>query len=156
MDLEDLRQLFQTCYEARQIKSLMPMLPQGFKPRYLNIIEIIGSYQKNNITPKISDVSQSLSITTPSVTKLINELETMQILTKNNSIQDKRVVEVSLTSMGEEYYQTYIENFKKIIAAKMTDVSSEDVATTKKTIHRLFEEITDFSSGNLKEEIIRD
>ena len=88
---------------------------------------------------RVSDISQYLNITTPSVTKLIQELEKMKALKKDSQKEDKRVSLVCLTDYGLELQEKYVTNYHKEWADKLQDVTQDEEDTVIRVIKRLSE-----------------
>ena len=88
---------------------------------------------------KISDVSDFLGGTRPSVTKLIRELESHGALTKTPDTCDKRIIWLQLTPLGEEYYDFYCLQYHNWLSKVLGEIPQEDFETTVRTIFRVQE-----------------
>ena len=75
MNIDKFKELIDSCFIAKKITETMEELPKGFKPRHIHVIDSIYQLSKKKSDVRISDVSSKLNVTTPSITKLINELE---------------------------------------------------------------------------------
>lgn len=137
MDSIQIKLLLDSCFVAKNVIEKMKQLPTGFKPRHIHIIDAISRLSNNMDEVRVSDVSHQLNITTPSVTKLINELEEKGIVGKHEHAEDKRVTLVELTKLGKEYEQKYVEQYHAEWAQKLADVSDEDIQTVVCTLNKL-------------------
>lgn len=100
MEIEAVQELMAACHEAKRITELLPKLPKGMTPRHIGVIDAIhGLSREGDVC--VSAVSARLGITRPSVTRLIGELEQLGAVGKQADTNDKRVVWVSLTALGQ-------------------------------------------------------
>lgn len=137
MNSNQIKLLLDSCFVAKNITEKMKPLPAGLKPRHIHIIDAISRLVEKMDEVRISDVSHQLNITMPSVTKLINELEGENVVHKHAQAEDKRVTLVTLTPLGKEYEQKYVEQYHSEWAQKLTDVSDRDVQTVVSTLSKL-------------------
>lgn len=75
----------------------------GYKPSEITMLICI----MNNVTSdhpgmKVSDISSILHVTSPTVTQLINRLETNELVKRTMDQKDRRAVRVNLTDKGEK------------------------------------------------------
>ena len=77
MNTTSLKQLLDTCFTAKRIVETLPELPKGIKPRHIHVLDAIQDIQKQQGMCRVSDVSTKLNITMPSITKLVQELESL-------------------------------------------------------------------------------
>lgn len=84
MKLENVKSLLDVCFKAKRITEIMPALPKGIKPRHIHVLECIKALGIEQKEVRVSDISRKLNITTPSVTKLINELEHLELISKSS------------------------------------------------------------------------
>lgn len=85
---------------------------------------------------KISDVSDFLGGTRPSVTKLIRELESCGALIKTPDTSDKRIIWLQLTPLGEQYYEFYGLQYHTWLSQVLDEIPKEDLETTIRTIYQ--------------------
>ena len=74
---------------------------------------------------RVSDVSEGLNITMPSITRLIQELESMEMLEKYPDGEDKRVTLLKLTEKGEICVKRYVYDFHREWAENLSSVSNK-------------------------------
>lgn len=140
-----IRNLLDSCFLAKKITEMMPKLPKNVKPRHIHIITSIA-ISKRADPPRVSDVSNDLNVTMPSITKLINEMELMKIIEKSPVIGDKRAFNLTLTPLGLEYYQTYVVEYHGRLADEFSMLDFNDCQIMINTIKRLYEGINHVSS----------
>lgn len=134
-----LRRLLDACFIGKRITELIPPLPKGLKPRHIHVIEIIHLLQEEQEIVRVSDVSDALHITTPSVTKLINELFAIGAVEKHPFREDKRITALVLTPLGVRYYQIYIQDYHSRLMVLLKDLPIDDCETTFKTLESMYE-----------------
>lgn len=101
-------ELIDALYLARKALDLLPPLPNGVRKSHLQVMQAIQKITRINQTVRVTDVSKLLNITSPNITKLLNELEEMQMITKSSCSHDKRAVLVELTELGMENVKRYV------------------------------------------------
>ena len=77
--------------------------------------------------------------TRPSVTRLIGELEQLGAVGKQADTNDKRVVWVSLTALGQQYYDFYVFGYHSFLAECFEELDPADLCTTAETIRRVYQ-----------------
>ena len=87
---------------------------------------------------KVSDVSEYLEVTRPSITRLIRELETLGAVSKIADTQDKRIVWLELTDLGHRYYDKYIRRYFSWIGRQLEDMEPEELLTAAGAIERVY------------------
>lgn len=127
MNIDKFKELIDSCFIAKKITETMEELPKGFKPRHIHVIDSIYELSKAKSDVRISDVSSKLNVTTPSITKLINELEEKAVVEKYTISDDKRVILVKLTDIGMNYHQYYVTDYHTLWSSNLKDISDEDV-----------------------------
>lgn len=138
MTEELLQNLFDACFYGKQITELLPPLPKKMKPRHLDVIATIHNLLEKQAYVRVSDVSGAMRVTTPSVTKLINELESLGIIKKHANRADKRVTTVTLTSAGMACYSLHIQYYHSKLAQILGSLDEKDCAATIQTMEKMY------------------
>lgn len=138
MDISVIKNFLTACHEAKRITELMPPLPEGMTARHIYVIDAVWQCKQEKNLVKVSDVSDYLRVTRPSITKLIQELETLQVIEKFPDANDKRVVLLQLTDLGLQYYKFYVEQYQSWLYEKLKDIRPEDFQVTIGTIDRVY------------------
>lgn len=150
MDRYKVKNLIDSFFVAKRITEIMPELPKGLKPRHIHVINSIAEIRKIKDKVCVSDISSALKVTTPSVTKLINELYEMNIVKKEHEDVDKRIVTLYLTDLGEEYYNYYIIEYHNKIAEKLKNIEDENCEMAIDIINKVYEVIKSIESEEIK------
>ena len=88
---------------------------------------------------KISDISDTLHLPRPGVTRTVKEMEDKGFLKKTTSDADGRITYLSITEAGKKLSQTYNDRFFSQLAPLLTDISQEEANCTIRTIEKLYQ-----------------
>ena len=111
----------------------------------MRAIECIGSGKKRGRT--VTEISQELDITLPSVTAMVKRLEKKGYAVKQRNTVDGRQVNIRLTESGYQAYVGYLFVQRKMINAVRGSIQDEDVAVLLRSLKGLNE----FFSQKLEE-----
>ena len=137
MDTTNLKSLLDACFTAKHVIETLPELPKEMKPRHIHVLDQIDSICEEYGECRISDVSEGLNITMPSVTKLAQELETMHLIEKFPDRSDKRVTLLKLTDQGLSCVKKYVYDLHTKWADNLSFISNEEVQKTIWIIEQL-------------------
>lgn len=138
MNTTSLKHLLDACFLAKRIVETLPELPKNMKPRHIHVLDAIGEISAQQGMCRVSDVSGRLGITTPSVTKLIQELERMELLVKYPDEQDKRISLLSLTDAGRECVRHHVVEFHSEWAKELGDITDEQAEEAIAVLEQLW------------------
>lgn len=150
MDTKNLKKLLDVCYVAKRVVETLPELPKGMKPRHIHVLDAVYETQSSQGMCRVSDVSTRLNITTPSVTKLIQELEQKKLIEKYMDAGDKRVVLLRLTKEGMSCVKRYVVDFHQEWAKELGDVADSQVDETVYLIEHLLDTMPGRKEGRRK------
>lgn len=139
LSIKAIKTLLTTCQEAKRITELQPPLPEGLTPGNLKVLDYIDYLERTTQPPKVSDVANLLQVTRPSVTRLVSELEAINVIEKIADKQDKRIVRLRLTNLGHCLHTYYVRQYHNWLATQITNISEADVLTTFTTINKLYQ-----------------
>ena len=71
MTTEKIKRMLDACYQAKRIRELLPPLPQGVTPSYIQYLDNIHALGKQGIQVKISDISDVMNLPRPGVTRTV-------------------------------------------------------------------------------------
>lgn len=134
MNILLIREFIDSCHTADKIISMFPKLPDGLTPRHIKVILAIHEQLEASGTAKISDISTAMNSTKPSITKLINELAEHGAVIKTPDSCDKRITRISLTDVGEHYYDSYCIKNHSQLAEILAEIPDEDFEITVRTM----------------------
>lgn len=137
MTIAMIKSLLDACYQAKRIRDLLPPLPKGVAPAYIQYLDAIGQLERQGVRVRVSDIGDALDIPRPGVTRTVKEMEAKGYLRKTASEEDGRVTYITATEAGKLLSQRYSEHYFSLLAPQLADISDEDAACTIRTIERM-------------------
>lgn len=138
MTTTQIKKLLDTCYVAGRVRGLLPPLPQGVLPSYIQYLDVIHTLSQRGEPVRVSDVSDALDLPRPGVTRTVKEMEAKGYLAKTASAEDRRVTYLSLTEAGQQLYAQYDTEYFRALLPALAGVSDADAACTIRTIETLY------------------
>ena len=139
MDISTIKALLDACYQAKRVRDLLPALPNGVSSSHIQYLDIIEQLENRGMKVKISDISDTLHLPRPGVTRTVKEMEDKGFLKKTTSDADGRITYLSITEAGKKLSQTYNDRFFSQLAPLLTDISQEEANCTIRTIEKLYQ-----------------
>lgn len=139
MKIETIKSMFDACYKAKRIRDMLPTLPKGVTSSYIHYLDTVESLERKGIRVKVSDISDSLRIPRPGVTRTVKEMEAKGYLCKQTSSEDGRITYISITENGKQLSEIYNEQYFNRLAPFLEDISEEDAACTIRTIEKFYQ-----------------
>ena len=139
MTNEKVKRMLDACYQAKRIRELLPPLPQGVMPSYIQYMDTIQKLEKQGIQVKVSDISSVMNLPRPGVTRTVKEMETKGYLHKFASKEDGRVTYIAVTRKGTNLSQKYDEQYFKSLLPYMEEISDEDAECMIRTIEKFYQ-----------------
>ena len=139
MTADKIKRMLDACYLAKRIRELLPELPEGVKPAYIQYMDVIHSLRKKKEDIKVSDISDTLNLPRPGVTRTVKDMEKKGYLRKIDSPEDGRITYISITQAGKELYQKYDEQYFKSLAPDMSVISEEEAENMVQTIEKFYQ-----------------
>ncbi|MDQ0200009.1 MarR family winged helix-turn-helix transcriptional regulator [Neobacillus ginsengisoli] len=116
----------------------------GYNPSEFKVLVTIkhGTDEKSDL--KVSEISQKLHVTPPTVTQIINLLEKDGLVERSVDPEDRRAVKIKLTSKGievtEQARSAFNETFAGLIDYLGED-ESEQLAQLLSKVHQYFNQL---------------
>jgi len=139
MTNEKVKRMLDACYQAKRIRELLPPLPQGVMPSYIQYMDTIQKLEKQGVQVKISDISDAMELPRPGVTRTVKEMEEKGYLKKMASEADGRVTYIAVTRKGTNLSQKYDEQYFKSLLPYMEEISDEDAECMIRTIEKFYQ-----------------
>ncbi len=136
MNVEETKQLIDSFYYAKKIQSMMPPLPFGLTPRHIRVLECICLAE--DAGTRISEISDKMHSTMPSITKLVNQLVQKDLAAKTRDPHDGRSSVILPTPAGSELYDVYVIKYYSILSDMLSYISDDQVKTTMYVIHQIY------------------
>jgi DNA-binding MarR family transcriptional regulator len=116
----------------------------GYNPSEFKVLITIkhGTEEKNDM--KVSEISQKLHVTPPTVTQIINVLEKDGLVERSTDTEDRRAVKIKLTQAGmevtEQAKKAFFETFSGLIDY-LGEEESEQLANLLFKVHQYFNQL---------------
>ena len=143
MTNEKIKRMFDAFYQAKRIRDMLPPLPQGVMPSYIQYLDAIHSLQKEKKDIRISDLSDAMNLPRPGVTRTVKEMETKGYLQKLTSPDDGRVTYISITEKGEMLSRKYDQDYFSSLAPYLSEISEEEADSMIRTIGKFYQIMCD-------------
>lgn len=138
MTNKKIKEMLDACYQAKRIREMLPPLPEGVMPSYIQYMDMIQRMEKQGIQVKISDISDVMKLPRPGVTRTVKEMEKKGYLRKIASPDDGRVTYISITEEGWKLFHKYDEHYFGELALDLSDISEEDADCMIRTIEKFY------------------
>lgn len=148
MTTDKIKQMLDACYRAKRIRELLPELPDGVTPSYIQYLDRIRKLQDMNQRVKISDISDELKLPRPGVTRTVKEMENKGYLSKETSEEDARVTYITITKKGEQLSDKYDRNYYSWLVQYMDDITMEEADCMISTIDKFYQIMYERRMGN--------
>ena len=133
-----IKQLLDACYLAKRARDLLPALPEGVLPSYIQYLDAIGKLEAQGLPVKVSDLSREMNLPRPGVPRTVKEMEAKGYLTKQVSAEDGRVTYLSRSEAGKALSQKYDGNYFQALAPYMGDISDAEAESAIRTIEKFY------------------
>ena len=141
MTTDKIKRMMDACYLAKRIRDMLPELPEGVAPSYISYIDTIHKLESGEKKVKISDISDTLNLPRPGVTRTVKEMEAKGYLKKIPSSEDGRITYISVTEAGEKLSEKYDKNYFGELVKYLDDISEEEADGMINTIEKLYQEM---------------
>ena len=139
MTNKKIKEMLDACYQAKRIREMLPPLPQGVMPSYIQYLDMIQRLEKQGIQVKISDISDVMNLPRPGVTRTVKEMEKKGYLSKIASLDDGRVTYIFITEEGRKLFHKYDEHYFGELSRDLSDISEEDADCMIRTIEKFYQ-----------------
>ena len=139
MTIEQIKKMMDACYLAKRVREMLPKLPQGVAPSYIQYLDVIRKLEGQGTGVKVSDISDALNIPRPGVTRTVKEMEKGGYLRKDSSDTDGRITYLTITDEGRMLSRTYNEQFFAQLTPLLAEISDGDADCTIHTIEKLYQ-----------------
>lgn len=89
--------------------------------------ELLSGFRKSSLT--IKEISLQMHVTSSAATQLVEHMELDGLVKRERSEDDRRVVNVSLTSLGRKKQKKVDEMREKLVDLMVSDLSDEQIRT---------------------------
>lgn len=149
MTSQNIKDLLDACYQGKRVRELLPPLPHGVRPSYVQYLDVIETLESRGIRVKVSDISDTLHLPRPGVTRTVKEMQDKGYLRKIASEEDGRVTYLAITDSGKQLSRIHNAQFFAQLAPLLADIPDEDAACTIHTMQKLYDVMSE-RSGSLE------
>ena len=139
MTVELIKRMMDACYLAKRARDMLPPLPDGVLPSYIQYLDAIQTLEAEGLRVKVSDLSDSLNLPRPGVTRTVKEMEQKGYLTKQVSAEDARVTYLSLSEAGKTLSREYDSDYFQSLLPYLDGISEADAECTIRTIEKFYQ-----------------
>lgn len=133
---------------AKKAHLLMPVLPDGIKPDYIRVLNVIFKIRDDSGSIHVSDISKAMGSLSPNTTKIINEMVSLELVKKEELPTDKRVVLVKAAELGEHYIQTYVAKYGSILQEEFLKLGEDNCKIMIDMINKVYGVLKEVYSKN--------
>lgn len=139
MNAELIKRMLDSCYLAKRARDLLPDLPDGVMPSYIQYLDVIQKLEAQGRQARVSDLSDALGLPRPGVTRTVKEMEARGYLKKQTSAEDGRVTYLSATEAGKALSRKYDADYFRELAPALECISDADAECTIRTIQKFYQ-----------------
>lgn len=139
MNIALIKRMMDACYQAKRVRDLLPALPDGVLPSFIQYLDAIQTLEQQGIQVKVSDLSDALSLPRPGVTRTVKDMEARGLLTKHTSPEDGRVTYLTITEAGRKLWEIYDGQYFAALQPALEDIPDEDAEAMIRTIEKLYQ-----------------
>lgn len=127
------------CYLAKRVREMLPKLPQGVAPSYIQYLDVIQKLERQNGDVKVSDISDVLELPRPGVTRTVKEMEAKGYLRKTSSKEDGRITYITITEAGAGLSDKYDRKYYGELAPYFEEIPEKDAEITIRTLKKVYQ-----------------
>lgn len=139
MQNRTIKRMFDACYQAKRIREMLPPLPSGVRSTFIQYLDVIQMLEKEDVSVKISDISDVLNLPRPGVTRTVKEMEEKGYLQKSASSDDGRVTYITMTEQGRMLHEKYNAQYFDMLAPYMDVISEKEAENMIQTIEKFYQ-----------------
>ena len=138
MKSEMVNRMMDACYKAKRVRDMLPQLPDGVAPSYIQFLDAVLKLQTLNERVRVSDISDMLNLPRPGVTRTVKDMVEKGYLNKMASDEDGRVIYLSVTQKGMALSDKYDQKFFGMLSDVLSDISDDEALCTISTIEKMY------------------
>ena len=139
MTIEKIKRMLDACYQAKRIRDMLPPLPKGITPSYLHYLDVMETLERQGLPVRVSDISDTLHLPRPGVTRAVKEMEAKGYLQKQSSPEDGRVTYLTITDAGRALSAQYNTKYFRALLPYLNAISDQDADNMIRTIGTFYQ-----------------
>ncbi len=126
MTPELIKRMIDACYLGKRARELLPPLPAGVLPSYIQCLDVLHKLERSGLPVKISDISDAMNLPRPGVTRTVKEMEAKGYLKKTTS------------EAGQQLWEKYDAQYFARLLPDLEGIPGADAETMIRTIETLY------------------
>ena len=139
MTRDKIKKIMDACYLAKRVREMLPKLPQGVAPSYIQYLDVIQKLERQKGDVKVSDISDVLELPRPGVTRTVKEMEAKGYLRKTSSKEDGRITYITITEAGADLSDKYDRKYYGELAPYFEEIPEKDAEITIRTLKKVYQ-----------------
>lgn len=127
MTTANAKRMFDAFYLGKRIFDQQPALPQGVTSSTIHVLDTVVDLQSRGHDVRISDISESLDLTRPGITRTVKQMEAQGYLEKIPDPADGRVVHLQVTERGMALYEQFVDEYFTGVTQRLASISDADI-----------------------------
>lgn len=137
MTTANAKRMFDAFYIGKRIYDQQPPLPQGVTSGTIHVLDTVVDLQSRGHDVRVSDISETLGLTRPGITRTVKQMEAQGYLTKTSDPSDGRVVHLQVTDQGMALYEQFVHEYFTNVTARLQAISDAEIETLYQTMVRI-------------------
>lgn len=139
MTIENAKRMFDAFYMGKRLFDQQPALPAGVTSSFIHVLDVVVNRTQQGEDVRISDISETLNLTRPGITRTVKQMEAQGYLTKVPDPSDGRVTHLKVTTSGMDLYEHYVRAYFTDVTERLGAISDQEIEAMYDTIVRISE-----------------
>lgn len=132
-DLLSIPPLMRRNIHRKMLKSAFEQIEEAISMPHFEIMKTL----EEKGTLHIAEIGEKLLIPKPQMTHLIDRLENLEIVTRHTNVDDRRIVNITLTDKGRKMVEEQDRLIKGIFKEKLSCLTDEELRELSVSLRKL-------------------
>lgn len=138
MTNDKIKEVMDACYQAKRVRDMLPALPGEVTASHIHYLDTLRKLEEIQDKVKVSDISDTLGLPRPSVTKTVKDMEEQGLIAKETTEADGRFVFIKITAKGRELVDKYVDRYFSNLSEELSDITDEEADSMIEVIEKLY------------------
>ena len=138
MTKDKIKEVMDACYQAKRIRDMLPALPGGVTSSHIHYLDTLSKLEKTEGKVKVSDISETLGLPRPSVTKTVKDMEKLGFVEKETTETDGRFVYIKTTRTGRDLVDKYVDEYFGNLSEDLGGITDEDADKMIEVVEKFY------------------